>query len=150
MVLLLAVPGLIGIFWGAPLVTRELEERTDRLVWNQSVTRTRWLAVKLTSSPCQRRGHRAVQPPADLERQPVRPARRRAVRGPDLRLAQHRPDRVRPFAFVLGTVVGMSRRTLPAMALTLACSPRCSSCPAAVRQHLMPPVTQTVASTPRS
>ena len=28
-------------------MTRELEERTDRLVWNQSVTRTRWLAVKL-------------------------------------------------------------------------------------------------------
>jgi len=44
---LLIAPGLIGIFWGAPLVTRELEAGTFRLVWNQSVTRTRWMAVKL-------------------------------------------------------------------------------------------------------
>ncbi|GAA1383266.1 transporter [Kitasatospora putterlickiae] len=44
--LLLAVPGLIGVFWGAPLVARELEAGTHRLVWNQSVTRGRWLAVK--------------------------------------------------------------------------------------------------------
>jgi ABC-type transport system involved in multi-copper enzyme maturation permease subunit len=41
------VPGLIGIFWGAPLVARELEAGTFRLAWTQSVTRTRWLAVKL-------------------------------------------------------------------------------------------------------
>src|SRR5271166_6796027 len=46
-VLLYVVPGLIGIFWGAPLVTREIEARTFPLAWNQSVTRTRWLAVKL-------------------------------------------------------------------------------------------------------
>ncbi|ELS50296.1 transporter [Streptomyces viridochromogenes] len=46
-VVLLAVPALIGIFWGAPLITRELEAGTHRLVWSQSVTRTRWLAVKL-------------------------------------------------------------------------------------------------------
>jgi hypothetical protein len=29
------------------LVSRELEAGTHRLVWNRSVTRTRWLAVKL-------------------------------------------------------------------------------------------------------
>lgn len=46
--LLLAGPALIGAFWGAPLITRELENGTHRLVWNQSVTRKRWLAVKLT------------------------------------------------------------------------------------------------------
>ncbi len=40
-------PALIGIFWGAPLVARELETGTHRLVWTQSVTRTRWIAVKL-------------------------------------------------------------------------------------------------------
>ena len=44
---LLAVPALMGIFWGAPLVARELETGTFRLAWTQSVTRTRWLAVKL-------------------------------------------------------------------------------------------------------
>ena len=40
-------PALIGLFWGAPLVTRELEAGTFRLAWNQSVTRTRWMALKL-------------------------------------------------------------------------------------------------------
>ena len=43
----LAVPGLIGMFWGAPLVARELETGTFRLAWTQGVTRTRWLAAKL-------------------------------------------------------------------------------------------------------
>jgi len=46
-VLLSVVPVLIGVFWGAPLITREIEAGTFRLAWNQSVTRTRWLAVKL-------------------------------------------------------------------------------------------------------
>ena len=46
-VLVIVVPGIIGIFWGAPLVARELETGTFRLAWTQSVTRTRWLAVKL-------------------------------------------------------------------------------------------------------
>ncbi|MEN3613149.1 transmembrane transport protein [Plantactinospora sp. ZYX-F-223] len=42
------VSALIGAFWGAPLVARELETGTYRLVWNQSVPRRRWLVVKLT------------------------------------------------------------------------------------------------------
>jgi len=46
-VLVLVAPGLIGMFWGAPLVAREFEEGTFRLAWTQSVTRTRWMAVKL-------------------------------------------------------------------------------------------------------
>ncbi len=46
-ILVLVVPGIIGIFWGAPLVARELENNTFRLVWTQSVTRVRWLSVKL-------------------------------------------------------------------------------------------------------
>ena len=45
--LLLTIPVLTGIFWGAPLLARELENGTHRLAWTQSVTRTRWLATKL-------------------------------------------------------------------------------------------------------
>jgi hypothetical protein len=44
---LYAAPVLIGVFWGAPLVTREFEAGTFRLAWNQSVTRIRWLWAKL-------------------------------------------------------------------------------------------------------
>jgi hypothetical protein len=45
--LLLVVPVVIGVFWGAPLASREFEAGTFRLVWTQSVTRTRWLLGKL-------------------------------------------------------------------------------------------------------
>jgi ABC-2 family transporter protein len=41
------VPALVGLFFGAPLIARELETGTFRLVWTQSVTRKRWLAAKL-------------------------------------------------------------------------------------------------------
>jgi len=43
---LLVLPALIGMFWGAPLVTRELDAGTHRLAWTLT-TRTRWLAAKL-------------------------------------------------------------------------------------------------------
>ena len=43
----LAAPPLIGAFWGAPLISSELTAGTHRLVWNQTVSRTRWLATKL-------------------------------------------------------------------------------------------------------
>ncbi|HVC81134.1 MAG TPA: hypothetical protein VNL35_11615 [Chloroflexota bacterium] len=43
--LTLAVPLLLGMFWGAPLVAREVEQATQKLVWTQTVTRTRWFAV---------------------------------------------------------------------------------------------------------
>jgi hypothetical protein len=45
--LFLAVPLLVGLFWGAPLVARELEHGTHRLIWTQSVSRRRWLSTKL-------------------------------------------------------------------------------------------------------
>jgi len=47
-VIILLTPAVIGLFWGAPLIARELETGTSALAWNQTVTRTRWLAVKLT------------------------------------------------------------------------------------------------------
>ena len=43
----LIVPGLIGVLVGAPLIARELEYGTWRLAWSQTVTRARWLTVKL-------------------------------------------------------------------------------------------------------
>jgi len=45
--LVLVAPALVGVFWGAPLVARELENNTFRLAWTQSVSRTRWLAIEL-------------------------------------------------------------------------------------------------------
>ncbi|HEY6417282.1 MAG TPA: ABC transporter permease subunit, partial [Acidimicrobiales bacterium] len=45
--LLLFLPLLIGLFAGAPLVARELEQGTHRLVWMQGVTRRHWLLAKV-------------------------------------------------------------------------------------------------------
>jgi ABC-type transport system involved in multi-copper enzyme maturation permease subunit len=44
---LYALPGLVGLAVGAPLVAGETEPGTNRLAWTQSISRVRWLAVKL-------------------------------------------------------------------------------------------------------
>jgi ABC-type transport system involved in multi-copper enzyme maturation permease subunit len=44
---LIVLPLLLGALVGAPLVAREIEQRTHLLVWTQSITRRHWLAVKL-------------------------------------------------------------------------------------------------------
>lgn len=40
-------PALIGIFWGAPLVAREIETGSIRLIFTQSISRSQWLRAKL-------------------------------------------------------------------------------------------------------
>jgi hypothetical protein len=44
------VPGLLGVFVGAPLIAREIEEGTWRLAWSQSVPKGRWLRGQLLGS----------------------------------------------------------------------------------------------------
>ena len=44
---LLAIPALLGMFWGAPLVAREIESGTYRLAWTQGVTRRHWLSIRV-------------------------------------------------------------------------------------------------------
>jgi ABC-type transport system involved in multi-copper enzyme maturation permease subunit len=43
----LFLPVVLGVLVGAPLVAREYEQRTHLLVWMQSITRSRWLTMKL-------------------------------------------------------------------------------------------------------
>jgi hypothetical protein len=118
-ILVIVVPGIIGIFWGAPLVARELEAGTHRFVWTQSVTRTRWLAVKLGvlgllsmavagilslvvtwwASPLDRAGMNVF---ANFDQRDIVPIGYAA------------------FAFALGVLAGLLiRRTLPAIGATL-------------------------------
>jgi hypothetical protein len=44
--LLLALPCLLGVVCGAPLVAGELERYTNRVAWTQGISRTRWLLAK--------------------------------------------------------------------------------------------------------
>jgi hypothetical protein len=116
--LVIVTPGLIGAFWGAPLVASEFEDGTFRLAWTQSVTRTRWMAVKLAvvglasmatagllslvvtwwASPLDRSNQFATFDQRDIV-----------------------PIGYAAFAFTLGVLAGaLIRRTLPAMFVTLA------------------------------
>jgi hypothetical protein len=45
--LYMVIPLLIGVFLGAPLIAREVEQGTHRLAWTQSVTRERWALSKI-------------------------------------------------------------------------------------------------------
>jgi ABC-2 family transporter protein len=148
--ILWAAPALIGIFWGAPLIARELETGTHRLVWNQSVTRTRWLAVKLGllglgvvaavglgsfavdwwSDPIDKAAHADDVPRLE----PLLFAGRGIV-----------PIAYAVFAFALGATAGMLvRRTVPAMAITLAVFVALQfAMPTLVRPHLSAPVRST-------
>jgi len=113
------VPALIGTFWGAPLIAREIESGTLPLAWTQSVTRTRWLVVKLATvglagalatglfslivtwwaRPLDRAGAAAYATFSQRDLAPVGYAL---------------------LAFAIGVTAGMLiRRTVPAMAVTL-------------------------------
>lgn len=115
----IVVPALIGAFWGAPLMAREYEAGTHRLVWVQSIGRDRWLLVKLAVV-----GAATVVATGLLSAlvtwwaAPLDHAAA-AVYGPfDQRHVV--PIGYGLFAFALGVLSGLvTRRTLPAMALTL-------------------------------
>ncbi|MGW1192196.1 ABC transporter permease subunit [Streptomyces sp. NPDC002559] len=119
--LLLAVPGAIGVFWGAPLIARELEAGTHRMVWNQSVTRSRWLAAKLglvglVSTTCVGLYSLlltwATGPVANVLDNRFEPA---LFASRDIAPLGHAA-----FAFTLGATLGLVlRRAVPAMAATL-------------------------------
>jgi ABC-type transport system involved in multi-copper enzyme maturation permease subunit len=145
--LVLITPALVGIFFGAPLIGRELETGTHQLAWNQTVTRTRWLAVKLTGVGI-----------ASIATAGVLSYLLTWWAGP---LDQINGDRwaamtfatrdivplgYAAFAFALGTTLGLLlRRTLPAMAITLAIFIAIQILvPTMIRPNLLPSTTLTL------
>jgi hypothetical protein len=132
LVLVLAVPALLGIFWGAPLIARELETGTYRLAWNQSITRNRWLTVKLALTGL---AAMAVTEALSLMHAWWADPISKAVAlggGASVLSGNHyswlifashgiTPLGYAAFAFTLGTAAGaLIRRAVPAMAVTLA------------------------------
>ncbi|MFG1999927.1 ABC transporter permease subunit [Spirillospora sp. NPDC048911] len=135
------IPIVIGAFWGAPLIARELESNTHRLVWNQSVTRRRWLISRmafvglaamivtgLASLLLTWAAAPFDQVVADRFGTVEFGARNIAPIGYAL------------LAFTLGTLIGLLvRRTLPAMAITgVVFLVLQFAVPNLVRPHLMP------------
>jgi len=160
--LLLAAPAVIGVFWGAPLVAREIEAGTFRLAWNQSVTRTRWLAVKLGLVGLASMATVALLSlmvtwwASPIDRVTGLPAGRAGTPGfnrfAPLLFASRgiAPIAYALFAFVLGVTVGvLIRRTVPAMAVTLAIFAAVQiAMPLVVRPHLVPPARASSAFNP--
>ena len=126
-----AVPAVVGVFWGAPLVARELEAGTHRLVWNQSITRTRWLSTKLAITGLGAAAAALIGLAMTWWSLPLDDAVARGLtdRGP-LSMPRIWPDLfgarglfplgMTLFALAIGVAWGMVvRRTVAAMALTL-------------------------------
>jgi hypothetical protein len=154
-VLLYVAPAIIGLFWGAPLVTRELEAGTFRVAWNQSVTRSRWVAMKLGliglaamatvglislmtgwwASPLYAAARQSGSNELSIDR--LAPALFGANGIAPIGYAA--------FGFALGVTIGvLVRRTLPAMAITIAIFAAVQILwPGFVRPHLIPAVTAT-------
>jgi hypothetical protein len=120
-ILFLILPVLVGLFYGAPLVAREVEHGTHRFVWTQGVSRRRWAATEFGligaitlvfaiayalgidwwSGPLITNGGRMGQFVFDFE--------------------GIAPIAYTLFAVALGVLVGaVSRKVLPAMGVTLA------------------------------
>lgn len=157
-VILVAVaPAILGAFWGAPLVARELEAGTHRLVWNQGVTRNRWLATKLgltalsTAVAASALSLAVTKWAAPLDGVTGSTTGALPPRLTPIAFAMRGivPAGYAVFALVLGVCAGVVlRRTVPAMAVTLAVFVAVQiAVPLWVRPHLVLPVRQTVAIT---
>ena len=142
----------MGVFWGAPMVAREIEAGTSRLVWTQSVTRTRWLAIKLGVAGL----GAAVVGLGGLALTwwcaPIDDAVAQGLRDPGL-LSVPRlwpelfaargvvPIGMSVLALVIGVTAGLLvRRSIPAMAVTLVAVIAVQILlPSVVQKHLMAP-----------
>jgi hypothetical protein len=151
--ILLIMPAIIGVFWGAPMITRELEAGTHRLAWSQTISRRRWLWTKVGlgalvtmatvgaasllvgwwSAPIDH----AISATGDRGGMYVARIEPLVFDGRGIVPVAHAL-----FAFVLGVAVGLiARRTLPAMATTLAIVVALQvAMPLAIREHLVAPV----------
>ncbi|MCQ8836446.1 translation initiation factor IF-2 [Streptomyces malaysiensis] len=143
--LLIALPALIGVFIGAPLFARELETGTHRLVWTQSVGRTRWLIAKLALPlTAVTTGTAVLAALYTWWWRAARPQLQDIAWGTAVPFDATGPAAVAlaPPAFLLGAAAGLLlRRTVPAMAVTLGATAGVQYGLDALRPHLMTPWT---------
>ena len=145
------VPALIGVFWGAPMVARELENGTHRLVWNQSITRTRWLAAKLGLAALAAAAAGAIGLALTWWASPIDDAIASGLDSnsfaavprlwPDLFGARGVvPIAMAVLALTIGVAAGLViRRAVPAMAVTLVAVVAIQvAAPMLLQQHLVP------------
>jgi hypothetical protein len=147
---LVVVPAVVSMFWGAPVISSELETGTYRLAWSQSITRGRWLTVKLgliglasltataafsllvtwSAGPIDQVSMGRILPATFSERGIA-------------------PVGYAAFGVALAVAAGMLiRRPIPAMGLTLGVLTAAEVAARWVRPHLISPVNALLAITP--
>jgi hypothetical protein len=141
--LVYAVPVLTGMFWGAPLIARELETGTYRLAWTQAITRARWLAVKIGvvgAASMVLAGLLSLM--VTWWSSPIQKVEMDRLAPLEFGTSGIAPIGYAAFAFALGVTAGaLFRRTLPAIAITLVVFAAIQGVmPLWVRPHLIPPV----------
>lgn len=148
-VLVVVVPGVLGVFWGAPLVAGELESGSFRLAWTQDVSRIRWLALRLAVSGLAAMAVVGLASWVVTWRAgPLDRAGLDQFGSFDSRDIV--PVGYAAFAVTLGVLLGtLLRRTVPAMAATLLTfTPARLAFRLLARLWLFPPVTRALALNP--
>lgn len=160
-VLIYGGSALVGAFWGAPLVAREIETGTFRVAWNQSVSRNRWLAVRVTMvGLTAMAGAGLLTLMLNRWAEPFYKATHFAPPNSSLSYGRLTPllfgtNGIAPmgyaaFAFALGLAAGvLFKRTLPAMAVTIVgIGFVLLAWPNWVRPHLITPVREVMRLNP--
>ncbi len=118
--LTVVVPCLLGVFWGGPLVARELETGTSQFAWMQSITRRRWLTVKAGWALLAAAAWGAVSALVTWWSSPVNALKHQNFQPGQFDIQGIVPVGYAVFAVALGIAAGaLLRRTLPAMAITI-------------------------------
>jgi hypothetical protein len=138
---LIVLPVLAGMFWGAPLIAREIETGTHRVVWAQSVSRLRWISTKLililgvTATATL-----GISLLAVWSFQPLIPVLGNQFQGNWFDVQGIVPVAYIVFALALGACIGaIWRRTIPAMATTMIVYAALRIPMHNIRQHLLTP-----------
>ena len=119
--LTVVAPCLLGVFWGGPLVARELETGTSQFAWMQSVTRRHWLTIKIgwiLLAAAAWGG--AVSALVTWWSSPVNAVEQQNFQPSQFDIQGIVPIGYALFAVALGIAAGtLVRHTLPAMAITI-------------------------------
>ena len=120
--LTVVVPCLLGVFWGGPLLAREFETGTSQFAWTQGITRRRWLTAKVGWALLAAAAWGgAVSVLVTWWSSPLNALKQQNFQPSQFDIQGVVPIGYAVFAVALGIATGaLLRRTLPAMAITLA------------------------------
>ena len=152
--MMFVLPAVLGVFWGVPMITRELEAGTHSLIWNQTVTRRRWFTTKLAVGVLAAMLAAGLMslavswwasPIDTMADQQTSRSMLSSMEAPVFGARGIVPVGYAAFAFVLGLAVGMVvRRTVAAMAITLVVfAAVIFTVPFLVRPYYLPPLEET-------